>query len=67
MTPKIENNNYFKTHPKVAVSEDFLIMKVWHKKYDFEPQIASWIDKPDNHFVIKKKLESKTIILGWKE
>jgi hypothetical protein len=24
------------------------------KIFDFEPQISSWVDKPDNHFGTKK-------------
>jgi hypothetical protein len=31
MTPKMENNNYSETSPEIAVSKDFLMMKVWHE------------------------------------
>ncbi len=53
MTIKMENNNYSKMPPEVAESKDFLIIKVWREIFDFEPQISSWADKPDNHFGTK--------------
>jgi hypothetical protein len=36
--------------PKVAVSKDFLMMKIWREKIDFEPQNFSQAYKLDNHF-----------------
>jgi hypothetical protein len=54
MTLKIENNKYFAMPPKVAVLKDFLMMKIWHKKLDFKPQISSWANKPFNYFETKK-------------
>ena len=51
---RIKNNKYFAMPPKVAVSKDFLMMKNWHKKFDFEPKISSWANKPYNCFETKK-------------
>ena len=39
--------------PEIAVSKDFLMIKIWHEKFDFEPQISGWKKKPDNHFGTK--------------
>ena len=67
MNLKIENNHYSETPPEGAVSKDFLMMKVWCEIFDFEPQISSWADKPDNHLGTKKNPGGRTTILGRKE
>ena len=36
--------------PGVTMSNDLLMMNVWCKNFDFEPQISSRADKLDNHF-----------------
>jgi hypothetical protein len=37
--------------------KDFLMRKIWHENFDFEPEILSRAYKPDNHFGTKKILE----------